>query len=210
MLRDFHALEFSRAMYEEKLAVFEHLSAVINNVYLRLMAQNTVLWIRFRLNDSAAVRSEIVQEYNALDDDYREAGLLGTQHLLKCGTVLLRLERHVEAIKVLKRVADLDDLTVHALNCDDVYAARCMIAEALHHKNPDDKRVRSYLRSANVLCKMYSMQRAWSFEILAGSFLDAGNNEEAFNLSKEALMRNPGNAHACLIYRCAKEKLGRI
>ena len=208
-LRDFHALEFSQAMYEEMLAVFVHLSAVIHNVYLRLMARNTALWIRFRLNDTPAVFNKIVEEYHDLDEEYREAGLFGTQHLLKCGTVLLRMERHPEAIKVLKRVADVDDLTVHALNCDDVYAARCMLAEALHHKDPGDKKVRLYLRSANNLCKIYSMQRAWSFEMLAGSFLDAGNNEEAFNLSKEALMRNPGNAHACLIHRCA-ERLRRL
>lgn len=208
-LRDFHALEFSRSQYEEKLAEFENLSGSIGSVYLRQLAKSTALWIRFRLCAKAAY-DDIIQGYEALDEEYLQENVQGTQHLLKRGTVLLRMGRHQEAIAVLKRVADIEDHSVHALNFDDVYAARCMIAEALHGNNAKSERVRSYLRRAISLSDLYSMQRAWAYELLAGSFMDADNIQEAYNQSTAAMMRNPGNAHAYLIYCDSKARLQKL
>jgi hypothetical protein len=208
-LRDFHVAT-DKTAYEPLILRLEDLVATARHAADRVLAASIVIWIQFRCRASL---DSVLQAYSDLDERCSALPVTyRTKYLSQWGIVLMKAKRWGDAVHVLSRVAGISDEDVTALNFDDVYNSRCLLAEVLHNSTGSApltaallRQVSGWLERAVALSdKSYSMQRSWAYEMLAGLAMDHKSYNEAVRYAKEALYRHPGNVHAYRTYMDAR------
>jgi energy-coupling factor transporter ATP-binding protein EcfA2 len=208
-LRDFHVATGETA-YEPLILRLEGLVATARHAADSVLAASIVIWIKFRCRASL---DSVLQAYSDLDERCSALPVTyRTKYLSQWGIVLMKAKRWGDAVHVLSRVAGISDEDVTALNFDDVYNSRCLLAEVLHNSTGSApltaallRQVGGWLERAVALSdKSYSMQRSWAYEMLAGLEMDHKSYTEAVRYAKEALYRHPGNVHAYRTYMDAR------
>lgn len=210
-LAEFHML-VSEKEYSDYLSQFEgYYNDHKYPLLVRLFAKTTAVWIRYRVLALKGSDIELVlPEYDALDQEYRDARLPSTKHLLQWGIVLLRLGKYGDAAEKFRQVAATAVAEIHALNFDDVYSAMCLRGEILHRYADTKNKKRELIaqfEEAKQLSLELSMPRSWAYEMLAGYYMDCKSYYEANRNAWLALYRHGGNVHAWRVLRDSREKL---